>query len=1035
MKKIIEYFIDRSFLVNMLTASICVFGLIDFLTINRDLAPPIEFPLIHLTAVLPGASPVDMERQVTFPIEEALADMPDIERITSATGQSSTLIQVFVKMDVDDLQRTVEKVRARVDGLADVLPRDLEPIRIQAIEIESMPVVELGIQHFDHNDLEHRRWAELLKERLADIPHIVKVDTTLRARDIVVELDPAKLEAEDISLSHARQRILEYLRFLPIGSIEADEETIAVEVDKGFDSVDALRGLYLTSNRLGRGIPLGSVAQVDYQFQDKRVIEKLNGDTHLQLTPYKDMTSDMIRLKGRIMNVVEEFKKKMPPPLELTLVGDIPFLIEKQMSVMTRNVLFGMALVLVLLVLFLGPRIALMTAVGLPVCYFGTFMVMDYLGISVNLISVMALLLVLGILVDDAILISEGFCQNLEKGMAPREAAVSAAHTLFVPITGTILTTVIAFAPILFVKSWVSVMLFSLPVIITSTLFISWLESILILPNHLKDFMRKEGIQRRSKVFQRFKELYVRVLRRALKLRYLCLLGLLALLGLSIYIGVYKMEKKFKSFHLSAERVRVIAVLPESRSLEETQEKIAAVEELVAACPQDKLLGTFVNIGMIRIKGRQRKGFRYAEIMVVLSLHLDDAAKERDRIKKDIDEKLKGIGGFEELYTLTDSGMGEQGEEEDLINIYVSGGDKLAFEELLSGVEAELKHVPNVASVYIEKDNYQTTWRFQPDYKKLLAYKMSASELVGQLQGFFKPAKLLTVRLSGEMLRVYVRFPEARDLSLRRLGEIKVVAPNGVSVPTRFLGTWVQARSLNNIKHVDQLRRFVVNATYDRKTVKKGDVMDAMDKKLEPLRERFPGYTITVERMSREEKEGKAWIIKVIVLCLGLMYAVLCIVLGSLTQPFLVMLAIPFGIIGVILAFYLHGMALNIIGMIGIVGMAGVVVNDSLVMVAHINTLRSSSKEPFLEQLVLGASDRLRAIILTTVTTLGGIFPMAYGLGGKVGYTEPMVFAMGWALAFATVLTLVVLPCTLLILDDARRLLRWAWNKVPIPRR
>jgi len=221
---------------------------------------------------------------------------------------------------------------------------------------------------------------------------------------------------------------------------------------------------------------------------------------------------------------------------------------------------------------------------------------------------VMALLLVLGILVDDAILISEGFCQNIEKGMEPRAAAVSAANTLFVPITGTILTTIIAFSPILFVKSWASVMLLSLPVIIMSTLLISWMESVLILPNHLRDFMPAGHVQREGRLFLRFKEFYGKVLRKALQLRYLCLLGLLTLLGLSIYISIYKMEKQFKSFHLSAERIRLIAVLPQSGSLAETERKLKPLEELVSRYPQDKLLGTFANIGSIRLKGQQRKG-------------------------------------------------------------------------------------------------------------------------------------------------------------------------------------------------------------------------------------------------------------------------------------------------------------------------------------------------------------------------------------------------------------------------------------------
>lgn len=332
----------------------------------------------------------------------------------------------------------------------------------------------------------------------------------------------------------------------------------------------------------------------------------------------------------------------------------------------------------------------------------------------------------------------------------------------------------------------------------------------------------------------------------------------------------------------------------------------------------------------------------------------------------------------------------------------------------------------------MDESRFQQAMRFFVDDAKVLSYGLSKQDLHAQLRENFANQELLRIRDRGEEIQVFLGFFKEPSPSIAKLQELTVMTPEGVAVPLKFLGIWKQAEVLRKIEHQDLLRLFQIDVVYDADKTDSEAVSEEIEKQLAGVRENFPGYHISV-KPSEEEQESKAWMMKLIVLCVGFIYLCLALSLGSLVHPVVVLFAIPFGFMGVVFAFYLHSQPIGMMAIIGILGLAGVVVNDSLVMTTTINRVRKTQTDSnMIASVVEGAGQRFRAVILTSLTTLGGVFPLAYGLAGRAGWIEPMVLAVGWGLLFATILNLFFLPCLLLFIDDVKRLGLWGLGKLRI---
>ena len=624
MNKLITFFIDRTFLVNLIAGGLFLVGLICALGLRRDLIPPLEFNKVSISTNLDGASAEQMERLITGPTENSLRGLAGLSEIQSWTFEGA----VYFDLDFDlstKMPVALEQIDQRLSGLKETLPNELEEFTVELQEVTSSPIGGLKISGIDPTNTKHRGFLELLKRDLLKIPGLISVNSSLPDRRLLITLKPNQLRQFGLSVLDVQAAIRQSLVYSPVGLIEPensvsdlpppkpslgkkegedgrkerpryrqDEENQAdrarsfiVEVDAGIDSLDDLKKLPIKVNRRGDSLQLSQVATVEYSVAKDDHLELIDGQDSVTFYMTKDMLTDSISVSKAVHTKIGGYETKdLPPGVELDFYSDASRYIEKQLQVLGANGSFGLLLVVLTLTLMVGWKYAAVTAAGLPVAYLGTAAVLYYLGISVDLVSVVAMILIVGILVDDAIIVVERYSEHLEKGVSPKAAATLCGSELIRPVTGTVATTIIAFAPILTVKHPVSTVLYSIPVVIIAGLIISWIECFFILPNHLAHFVKRPP-KSKFGVLQRLRSAYEKMLRPIIKLRYLVLAGMI---GLFIHAGwCFGELPKEWFFNTGAERLSIDVILEDVYTLEEAARAIKPLEAEVTRVANEDL--------------------------------------------------------------------------------------------------------------------------------------------------------------------------------------------------------------------------------------------------------------------------------------------------------------------------------------------------------------------------------------------------------------------------------------------------------------
>lgn len=1021
MNRVIRYFLDKTFVVNLLAFFIFLFGVLALVHTRRDLIPPIEIKSVQIVASIPGAGPLEIERHLAFPIEEAVKNVVGIKKITSTSRDSVAFVVLSFKDDFKQMDGAIEDLRSKVDALKKDLPEETESIEVSQIRVDEVDSLSIALKKVDINSPNDRAWVMRLEETLRAKYGVVRIASSVPKRQVYIRFRLEALKEHALSLSQIRDRIASSMRYLPISSYSNHGKDISIEMASNIVNLDDIASIPIVVNRSGNHVLLRDLANVEFSFPEEKTRTLFDGESYVELNVYKDLASDIIELNRDLRSAIDDYQKIAPKHFEIKIYNDSSFFLSQQLDVLKSNALMGAILVALILYLLLGARISLMTLIGLPFAYFGTFLVLYFLGVSIDLISVVGLILVVGILVDDAIVVSEQYVQNLEKGHNPRRAALLAAKETLVPVSGTVLTTMVAFASMLILSSEASSILFAIPCVVIASLALSWIECYFILPNHLQHFVKSKSKRVDGKLFKKIQLLYQRGLRVVLRFRYLLCFFIVGFLFLTFYVAIAHLEKEF-GFSVGNEYLSINFALKKSNSLETTQDALKPIHAMLRAFPQQNIDHLYTRIGDVWRNSRELKGKRYGTIYVQLPFYLKNAKEVRNQLEKDIGSKLSALKteDFDYLY-IQKMTEGDEKKTDDVVTIYVSGRDQFPFEQLQDEISNTVKHVAGVKDVFIDLDKFIETWTFISDPKSLLRYGLSPSLLGLQLRDIFSPQKLMETRVQGENHTVYTEIFSPKEATFEELSKFEVITSQETSVATAFLGRWEKKQILKQVDHENMRRKIEIDVRYN-KDISREKLSDQIDRALKPLREKYPVLNFEVIQLSDSEKENRKWLVLVSLLAVGLITFILMLCLNSLTLPFVVISVIPFGVIGVIWALYLHQLPLGIMAMIGIVGMAGVVVNDSLVLVDCINTLKRKATEfeDYSGIIISGAVSRLRPIVMTTLTTLGGVFPMAYGLGGEVGFTRPLAFAMGWGLLFSTLITLFFLPALILILHDAK---------------
>lgn len=1026
MDSFFRFFAERNLLAFLITLTIILLGAASLLSIKRDSYPEVDFGELLITTAYPGASPEDVELNVTNEIEKELKPVTGIKHYQSWSQENVSTVHVVLdpEEDEDDVKREVREAVARVTNLP---PEVVESPLVTELGTKVIPMIEVGLAG-DIPYSELREIARRFEKKLENVEGVAKVDRFgYRAREVRVEVDPEQLVQKEISLIDVITAISGRNVRGSGGSLESYTSERNIVTLAQFREPLEVKEAIVRKRFGGQTIRVKDLARVTDDFEDEKVRSRLNGQSAISFVAAKKQSADIIRTVASIRELVENEQVYLPEGVTLLISNDESKLVEGRFEIVKNNGLIGLALVTLVLALFLNLRIAFWVALGIPVAILGVIFLLPMFDSFLDTVTMTAMVLVIGIIVDDAIIVAENIYRHAEQGLSPVDAAVKGVTSVFKPVLTTIATTIVVFSPLFVFPGMLGDFVRFIPLVVTLALLISLVECTLALPAHLVPGLRLRAGKMssakppvRERIFAWLRARYAILLDWLLKLRYLLLLLFAGVLAYALWYASQTMA--FVMFPSStAERFVMNIRTPVGMSLEATSDKVAEIEAIVESLGAGELASYVTRIGTYGDVGSSEQE-NHAAIFVTLT-----PFSQRDRTADQIVEVMRTetdqIEGISKLVYVVDAGGPPVGRP---IFVRIIGADDAERRRLTDAVEAYLTSVPGTRDIDRSDTEGKRQLEIKLDYEQLALVGITAADVARNVRIAYDGDVVTRVRYGDEDVDFRVIFPERVRKNPARLKEL--VIPNAGG-PGRMTRLGQVARFENSpgpaiFTHFKGDRSTTISGDIDQNVTTALQVSAALRAAFDVDRD-YPGLRIDIGGEAEESQKS----LEELYVTLGIagvgVYFLLILLFNSLWQPVLVMLAVPFGLVGVIVGFSIHDVPLGFLAATGVIGMIGVVVNDSLVLVNHVNDLhRAYPGQAFRSIVAEGTADRLRAIVLTTVSTVAGLLPLAYGFGGADPYMGPMALALGWGLLFATPLTLVLVPCVFMIGHDVQRLFR-----------
>jgi len=1027
MKRLIAFFVKRGLLVNMLSLMLLAGGIFAGISIQREAFPSINFDLVVINATWPGSSPKEMERLVITPIERELKGVDGIDTIRSTAYPGSMIINVEIDPNYTDRSRFVSDVQQAINR-AD-LPADLpdDPL-LTEIKSEQAPVLSFTM-FGDFKPLALKRIADAVEDDVLDIPGVARIVTQgKRKEEIRIVLDPVRMHRQRIAVADVMRLIRGWNINAPGGSLkEASGEKI-IRVTGQFKSAEDAARLVLRANERGNVVRLSDVADVSEDLVSPTRYVDASGKPAINMIVMKKKDADIINLVDRVRAYLKTIPQKYGKGVQVRTYRDISTITRLRLGVLTSNGGIGLLLVLATLLIFLRPAVAFTTAWGLPIIFFSGVLVLFLAGNTLNLLTMFGFIIVLGLMVDDAIIIGENATWHMENGMRPERAAVLGTFELAGPVSATVLTTIVAFLPLMFMQGIIGKFVFSIPVVVVILLLFSWMEALFILPNHIRDISNPNAHPGERWLLVWLTKIYAWVLKLAVKLRYLTILITIAVLGGSLWLAS---GMKFQLFPSGAESqfyLRVTA--PNGTTLEDMRKIILDMDRDVRARIDPHLLETTITIaGQSSADERdslKQIGDHFGFVRVILtpfSMRNISAFTVMHQLEKSIPKLFPKLPiDFVMLKPGPPVGQALQAE--------ISGTNEGAIFHAAKSLANYLAPIHGVHSI----DDGLTPGN--PEVHVVLDRKLAAyagidlATVATHIKAAFDGLRVSTLNRGKEEVDVTLRYPKRYHYHMQALKSLGIPNRMGGLTLLGRIAHFEQRPGVTSIHHKNGNRVVYVSAEVNTATItsKKLNARVLRDKQkwLGADANRINLHLGGEEERSQESVHG---LIISFIYALAGIFVILAVQFNRVSYPLLVMLAIPFGAIGIIVGFFLHGQPLSFMSMMGFVALTGVVVNDSLVIAVFIQRLVEKGK-PWREAVITGGKRRLRAVLLTSITTVVGLLPTAYGWGGFDPFVAPMALALSWGLIFSTGITLVSIPAAFGIGMDIKHFGCGLWQQI-----
>ena len=1040
---LIGWFTKNPVAANLLMILVISAGLVSALNISKNMFPVGELDQISISAVYPGAAPVEVEKGVILPMEAALQGLKGVKKISSTAGRDIAFVNLEIESN-EDIQEVMAQVQNRIDSIVN-FPDDLERPMVSRTVFDG-PRWIMGIAVYGEMDERTRKvMGQEMRDELLLLPEIKKVSLWgVDPYEISIEVQEDRLREYNLTLNEVAQVLRNSSIDLPAGMVRTSEGNVLVRTQGKAYTGESFGKLVVRSQPNGTVLLLSDVATIKDGFAESNTLVRFDRQNAFNLGVFAVEDQDILTISDQVKQYIDDKRDALPEGLQISPFFDTSFHLRGRLNMMLENLALGAVLVAIVLGLFLNLHVAGWVMLGIPVSFLGAFWLMpnNPYPVDVNVLSLFAFIMVLGIVVDDAIVIGESIFSEAKKefknssqaGLANKKSSykasiatvVSGAKKVATPSTIGVLTTMAAFAPILFVGGAAAPFFESIAVVVILCLFFSLIESKLILPAHLVGLKIGGTSTSRLAFIERWQRsvggalslfvenIYIPFLKRCVRNRYVTLAGFLALLIISINTlnsGIARFEFFPK---VPGDGVQAKITMQDGTSAENLQETLSRIEAAAYEVDAD-----------YRRTDPDGKGFIehmifYTEsdinVTFLLSLtHSEDRSIDGFEVEKRWRDKVGSLPNVRKQRYFAGSNAGGGAK----INLTLSGSDPEQLTLAGAALAEKLGEYNGVFDIYNSQGagGREILIGLKPNASQL---GVSLGDIGRQVRQAFYGEEVQRLQRGADTLRVMVRYPLAERSSIATLENMHVRAANGQAIAIGEVADIRLGLGLTAISRIDRARTVTITADVDPSKAQSGEVIADLTTEFMPqLLARFSGVKFGLGGASQEQQTLMNRMILGFLASLFLIYGLLAVPLKSYVQPLVIMAVIPFGFIGAVVGHIIFDVAISMLSIFGLIALAGVVVNDSLILVEFVNRAREST-DSIEDALVAAGRQRFRAILLTTMTTFVGLLPMLFETSSQAQFVIPMALSLSFGIVFATTITLVLIPCLYRVVYDLK---------------
>ncbi len=1017
----IAWFTKNHVAANLLLLTILMAGL--FSLSNRiplEVFPSFESDVISVNVSLRGATPEDVEQGIAIRVEEAVQDLEGIERITSRSSEGSASINIEVESGYEPRDMLAD-IKSRVDAI-NTFPADAEK-PVVGLNQRIRDVVTVTVAG-DYSEAEIREFAERIRDDMLRLPGVTQLELDgVRNYEIAIEVKQDKLRQYNLTLSQVSQAVGNSSLDISAGNLRTSGGDILLRSKGQAYHKDEFSTIVVKNNADGSIIRLEDVATINDGFEEYPIRTRFNGKQAAFIKVYRIGQQSAIDVAEKVKQYIVDQQDNLPQGYELSYWDDDSQIVKNRLATLTSSALQGGLLVLLLLTLFLRPAIAFWVFIGIPISFMGAFIVMPFFGITLNVMSLFGFILVLGIVVDDAIVTGENVYTHMRHSKSSEEAAIKGTQEVATPVTFGVLTTVVAFLPLAFIEGNRGALFAQLPVVIIPVLLFSLIESKFVLPAHLKfiKFKQESELSGFSKFQRKFADgfehaiikYYQPVLNKALRNK-----GTTVAMFVSAFVLVVSLIMsgwtKFIFFpRIPSETISMTLTMPTGTPFEITDKYIRKISDSAKKL-QNKYVdedGQSIVLNILAITGGRGGTTHQGRVRFEI---IPPEQRESTITSRQLLTEWRGlignIPGSESL-----AFRAEIGRSSDPIDVQLSATSITLLQQVADKVKERLATYPTVFDIADSMSNGKQELQIELT-RQGKALGLTRNDITQQVRVAYFGSQVQRIQRGRDDVRVMVRLPLKERQAIADLEHILITTPSGGQVPLSHVAQLIPGQSPSSIRRIDRYRVLNVTADLD-KTQTNMTVLNADLKQfLDELVAKYPGVSHSLEGEAKEQRESFGSLQWGLLIVFFAIYCLLAIPFKSYWQPIAVMSVIPFGILGAVIGHWIMAMDLTIMSILGMLALVGVVVNDSLVLVDYINKKRNEGMA-LLDAVSTAGAARFRPVMLTSLTTFIGLLPLLFEESTQAQFLIPMGVSLGFGILFATFITLILVPVNYMLLD------------------